>query len=66
MGRSMRRHLRSTRIIVIYSKYFAVSDWLQSVSMDNILLDLHNYSHPSQPHSIIANYEGYLPGSGRV
>ena len=24
--------------------------------VDNILLDLPNYSHPIQPHSIIANY----------
>ena len=26
-----------------------------SASVDNILLDLHNSSHPTQPHSIIAN-----------
>ena len=27
-----------------------------SASVDNILPDLHNSSHPTQPHSIIANY----------
>ena len=27
-----------------------------SASMDNILLDLHCYSHPTQPHSVIVNY----------
>ena len=27
-----------------------------SASVDNILLDLHNSSHPTQPRSIIANY----------
>ena len=27
-----------------------------SASVDNTLLDLQNSSHPTQPHSIIANY----------
>ena len=27
-----------------------------SASVDNILLDLLNSSHPTQPHSMIANY----------
>ena len=27
-----------------------------SASADNTLLDLHNSSYPTQPHSIIANY----------
>ena len=27
-----------------------------SASVDDILLDLQNSSHPTQPHSIIANY----------
>ena len=30
-----------------------------SASMVNILLDLHNSSHPTQPHSIITNQTGY-------
>jgi len=28
-----------------------------SASVDNILLDLQNSSYPTQPHSIIANYD---------
>ena len=27
-----------------------------SISVDNMLLDLHNSSYPTQPHSLIANY----------
>ena len=27
-----------------------------SASVDNILLDLHNSSHPTQPHSVISKY----------
>ena len=27
-----------------------------SASVDNTLIDLQNYSYPTQPHSIIANY----------
>ena len=66
MVRSMPRRSHSIRIIIIYSKYFAVSDWLQSVSVNNIILNLHNSSRPCQPHSVTANYESYLPASGRV
>ena len=32
---------------------------LPSASVNNILLDLHNSSHPTKPYSIIANY--WLP-----
>ena len=33
-----------------------------SASVDNTVLDLQNSSYPTQPHSIIANYE--LPETG--
>ena len=45
------------RRIQFYHVYF----WgcyppLPSASVDNILFELHNSSHPTQPHSMIANY----------
>ena len=47
-------------VIIIHSKYF----WLVRIpqptgSVDNILLDLHNSLHHTQPHSVTANVGGF-------
>ena len=45
------------RRIQFYHVYFwGCYPSLPSASVDNILFELHNSSHPTQPHSMIANY----------
>jgi len=37
-----------------------------SASVDNTLLDLQNSSYPTQPHSIIANYNTFVSGDSEI
>ena len=39
------------------SKKTIVEFGFRFASVDNILIDLHNSSHPTLPHSIVAKYE---------
>ena len=40
-------------------RFMQISEGVILSSADNILLNLHNSSHPTQPHSVIAKYSLY-------